>query len=353
MAKAKTNNKYQYFTKAIPLPDGRRKYIRAKTQEELDAKVAEMKALMSAGVDISNDMPFGEFTLKWFETYKRPYLRERSQNSIKYVVNQYILPPLGNCLPREITPMQIHAIMAGLSDKSNSLQAKVLAYLRDIFKAAEENGLLAKSPVSDRLKAGGKKTEEKRPLTPDEAKILLERVVNPRARTFLLLCLHTGARRGEALALRYEDIDFDKKIIHIRHNAIVEEGETVISDEMKTRAGRRDVPLSDDLERCLLEQRESSQSDFIFAMKDGRPLTKSAYRSMFRLIERELPDRHITAHILRHTYITRLFESGLDMKEVQYLAGHSTVDMTLSVYTHYDRASREAATAKKVRAALA
>ena len=162
MAKAKNNNKYQYFTKAIPLPDGRRKYIRAKTQEELDAKVAEMKALMSAGVDISNDMPFGEFTLKWFETYKRPYLRERSQNSIKYVVNQYILPPLGNCLPREITPMQIHAIMAGLSDKSNSLQAKVLAYLRDIFKAAEENGLLAKSPVSDRLKAGEKKTEEKR-----------------------------------------------------------------------------------------------------------------------------------------------------------------------------------------------
>ena len=73
---------------------------------------------------------------------------------------------------------------------------------------------------------------------------------------------------------------------------------------------------------------------------------------MWKLIERELPEAHVTAHILRHTYITRLFEAGLDIKEVQYLAGHSTVDMTLRVYTHYDRRSRGAQTAEKVRNAL-
>ena len=73
---------------------------------------------------------------------------------------------------------------------------------------------------------------------------------------------------------------------------------------------------------------------------------------MWRPIERELPDTHITAHILRQTYITRLFEAGLDIKEIQYLAGHSTMDMTLKVYTQYDRRSREAKTAEKVRDAL-
>ena len=87
-------------------------------------------------------------------------------------------------------------------------------------------------------------------------------------------------------------------------------------------------------------------------MENHKPLTKSSYRSMWRLIERELPSTHISAHILRHTYITRLFEAGLDMKEIQYLAGHSTMDMTLKVYTHYDRRSREAKTAEKVRNAL-
>ena len=81
-------------------------------------------------------------------------------------------------------------------------------------------------------------------------------------------------------------------------------------------------------------------------------MTLSSFRSMWKLIERELPEHHITAHLLRHTYITRLFEAGLDVKEIQYLAGHSTMDMTLSVYTHYDRKNREQQTAEKIRRAF-
>lgn len=57
-------------------------------------------------------------------------------------------------------------------------------------------------------------------------------------------------------------------------------------------------------------------------------------------------------YLLRHTYITRMFEAGLVIKEIQYLAGHSTVDMTLRVYTHYDQKSRRTKTAEKVREAL-
>lgn len=66
----------------------------------------------------------------------------------------------------------------------------------------------------------------------------------------------------------------------------------------------------------------------------------------------DLPDTHISAHILRHTYITSMFEAGLDIKEIQYLAEHSTVDMTLRVYTHYDQQARKAKTVEKVREAL-
>ncbi len=83
---------------------------------------------------------------------------------------------------------------------------------------------------------------------------------------------------------------------------------------------------------------------------DGR--RHFSYTSMWRPISRGLPEKYVTAHILRHTYITRLFEAGLDIKEIQYLAGHSSVDMTLRVYTHYDRASREQTTIEKVRAAM-
>ena len=113
--------KYEYLTKAITLPDGTRKYLRAKTQEELDDKVMKAQILVHSGVDICSEETFGHFAQMWYDIYKKPYLRENSLVAIKYVLNQHILPYLGNYRLRDITPMQIQALMARLSDKSNSL----------------------------------------------------------------------------------------------------------------------------------------------------------------------------------------------------------------------------------------
>lgn len=166
------------------------------------------------------------------------------------MLNLHILPAIVNYRLRDISPMQIQAIMASLSGKSHSLQSKVLSSLRSIFNVAQENGLVAKSPVSQMLKPTGKKAQEKKSLTPQESQLLLERVQNAKAKMW------------------------------------------------------------------LAAQRKISYSKYVIAMKDHKPLSKSAYRSMWRLVERELPGHHATAHILRHTYITRLFEAGLDIKEV-------------------------------------
>ena len=348
----KAKKKYEYLTKVLQMPDGTRKYIRAKTQEEPDNKVLEAQILMKAGVDICSEETFGHFAQLWFDIYKKPYLREKSQDAIKYVLNHQILPILGGYRLQDIGPMQIQALMAGLAGKSNSLQSKVLIHLRSIFTAAMENGLVSKSPVSSMLKPSGNRTEEKVALTPEESALLLDKVKDVRARTFLLIALHTGMRRGEIIGLLWEDIDFEKKVIHVRHNAIIKEKATTISSDLKTKAGKRDIPLSEELEQWLTDRERNTHSKYVFAMKNHKPMTLSSYKSMWRHIEKELPDAHVSAHILRHTYITRMFEAGLDIKEVQYLAGHSTVDMTLRVYTHYDQRSRRNKTAEKVREAL-
>lgn len=353
MATKTVNSKtYQYVRKSIMLPNGERKDLYARTQEELDDKVMEVRILTHSGVDVCSEETFGHFAQMWYDVYKKPYLRDKSQEMVKYILNQHILPVIGGYRLQDITPMQIQAIMSGLVGKSSSLQSKVLINLRSIFKAAQENGLIVRSPVSSMLKPGGKKTEEKVALTPQECEKLIERVRNPRAKTFLLIALNTGMRRGEILALKWDDVDFKKKIIHVRRNAVLLRGGTKLSDELKTKAGRRDIPLTEALEDHLKAAKKYASSQYILAMQNHQPMTDSSYKSMWRLIERELPERHITAHILRHTYITRLFEAGLDIKEIQYLAGHSSVDMTLRVYTHYDRASREQTTIEKVRAAL-
>lgn len=318
----KAKKKYTYLTKAIQLPDGTRKYIRGKDQKELEEKVLKAQIMVNAGVDICSEETFGHFAQMWYDIYKKPYLRENSQNAIKYVMNQHILPYSGGYRLRDISPMQIQSIMAALSDKSNSLQSKVLIALRSIFKAAQESDLL------------------------------LQRVKNDRAYTFLLIALQTGMRRGEIVGLQWSDIDFESRMIRVRHNAVLGRYETTVSELMKTKAGRRDIPMSNKVEAWLCKQRGRSSSKFVLSLKNKKVMTLSAFRSMWKLIERELPETHITAHILRHTYITRLFEAGLDVKEIQYLAGHSTMDMTLSVYTHYDRKNREQQTAEKVRRAF-
>ena len=353
MATKTVNSKtYQYVRKSILLPNGERKDLYARTQEELDDKVMEVRILTHSGVDVCSEETFGHFAQMWYDVYKKPYLRDKSQEMVKYILNQHILPVIGGYRLQDITPMQIQAIMSGLVGKSNSLQSKVLINLRSIFKAAQENGLIVRSPVSSMLKPGGKKTQEKTALTPQECEKLIERVRNPRAKTFLLIALNTGMRRGEILALKWDDVDFEKKLIHVRRNAVLMRGGTKLSDELKTKAGRRDIPLTETLEAHLLVEKKRTHSQYILAMQNRQPMTDSSYKSMWRLIERELPEKHVTAHILRHTYITRLFEAGLDIKEIQYLAGHSSVDMTLRVYTHYDRASREQTTIEKVRAAM-
>lgn len=159
-------------------------------------------------------------------------------------------------------------------------------------------------------------------------------------------------RQGEIIDLTWEDIDFQEKIIHVRHNAIIKEKTTTISDDLKTKAGRRDIPMSEELEYWLAERKSKSRSKLVFTMKDGKPMTQSSYKSMWDHIRTELPDTRISAHILHHTYVTRMFEAGLDIKEIQYLAGHSAMDMTLRVYTHYDQQSRKAKTVEKVQEAL-
>lgn len=91
---SKTKKKYTDFTKAVLMPDGTRKYIRAKTREELDEKVLQAQILVKSGVDICSEETFGHFAQMWFDIYKKPYLREKNQDAIKYVLNHQNCPCL-------------------------------------------------------------------------------------------------------------------------------------------------------------------------------------------------------------------------------------------------------------------
>lgn len=359
------------YTKTITTPTGKRKYIRAATKEELERKYQQAKLEIGAGVDITDATTFGEFAQLWFNTYKRPNLRENSKADCLYILNNHILPSLSAMRMRDIKPVHIRGVMSNLAGYSRSVQGKAVQILRSIFNAAVENHLIMRSPVSSALKAGGETAKEKVPLTPEQSQRLLDATAGTRAYPAVAIMLGAGLRKEEAIGLMWEDVDLESGYIHVRHAKTFCHGRGQVTDQLKSKAAYRDIPLPVWLTQILSDERAKSKSPFVLAMRNGESLSASAYDRLWGIIKTRTTtdpnllgkptsprhpntvyalDFHVHAHLLRHTCITRWLEAGFDLKEVQYLSGHSTPDMTLRVYAHYDQRVRLENTASKIRA---
>jgi integrase len=343
----------KYYTKTLTLPNGKRKYIRGKTAAEVSRKLEEAKRQIQQGIDISDNTTVVELAQLWFDTFKKPHLRESSQDTLRSAVNLYILPKLGAMRVRDVKPIHIQAVMTAISDKSHSVQSLVLSTMKAIFRLAVDNNIVAKVPITSDTKAGGRPSAPVVPLSRKQTEVLLKEVAGTRANLFVLLALYAGLRRGEAMGLKWEDIDFEIGTLHVQRSVVFTDDhpEGVINSALKTPAANRVIPLPLPVLSALATAQKSSKSEFVLSMKDGRHLTEGSFLTLWYGVNKPNPGFSIHPHQLRHTCITRWFEAGLDLKEVQYLAGHSTVQMTLSTYTHYDRESRAEETAEKIRAA--
>ena len=360
----------RYHRKTLNLPNGKRIDIYAKSRAELDEKVLEAKMSLRLGVDLSADTTFGDYALMWFNTYKKPYLRPSSQQILTTVLNNHIFPYIAHLPIKNIIAINIQQIMNAADCKSKSLNNKILTTLRAVFDSAVDNNIIPKSPVPIRLRAGGKSTDEKEALSSEQEQILLKALEGTgQTYLFVLMGLKTGLRRGELLGLMWDAIDLDKGEIKVFRNLVISNGKVFLEDTTKTKSGIRTVPIPPQLLEELKAERAKTNSLFVFHKQNGEMMSHTAFKNLWQKVEsrrmnlstekksnrglqiNRIINFDVTPHILRHTYITRLFEAGLDIKEVQYLAGHSDVAMTLKIYTHYSE-SRKTDTFAKVREAL-
>ena len=173
---------------------------------------------------------------------------------------------------------------------------------------------------------------------------------------FPFMLLYTGLRRGELLALRWEDIDREKKLIRVER-AVYFAGNTPQIKEPKTEAGKRSVVLLDALRDALPEP----GTGYIFGGE--KPLTKIQVRKRWlnwcrdaglatgtttrkdgkngRVYESTTWEADITPHQLRHAFATILFDAGIDVKDAQEILGHSSIQVTRDIYTHIRQQRRE------------
>ncbi len=228
----------------------------------------------------------------------------------------------------------------------------ILSILRGVLDTAVEDKIILSSPVSPKLKAKGTPTKEVPPLTPEQETALLQAAEGTLVYPFVFTLLRTGMRRGEITGLMWKDIDFDAEVIHVQRHIVADRsGAPIIVEGAKTDAGVRDIPMPDDLKAFLKARRAQARSVYVFPNSKGKICSASALTSLWDTLDNRA-GFHTHPHQLRHTYITKLFEAGLDIKQVQYVAGHSDPNITLKTYTHYRDSVRRANTIQQVKAAF-
>ena len=341
------------YTVTLTLPNGKRKYFRGKTRKEAEKKRDEAKLSIAMGVDIGNDMTVKELATIWLKEYKEGDVRDSSYLNLKWVIDCHIIPGIGNLKVREVRPVHIKHYMNGKEDLAKSTQRIILRVTKAIFNLAAENEIILRSPCVSSIKPKGEETKEKVPLTPEQADMLRSEAKGTAIYFFVLLGLVTGMRRGELLGLQWNDIDFDDGTISVQRTIAPtrENPRGELCYDLKTESARRTIPLPWSVVEELRTEMSGSKSVYIVHDAHGNHLTFSSLEYHWKKLTERLPF-YVTPHLMRHTRVTRWFEQGLDIKEVQYLAGHADPEVTLGVYTHYQTEVRMQKTADKLRAIL-
>ena len=288
---------------------------------------------------------------QWFQDYCVGHLEKTTLASYRDKIDHYIVPVIGDIPIGRLTGQEVQQWINQITERSPASGRRIspksvrnaLLVLRPALEMAFDLHLIRENPAARVVLP--KRTRFKPTIYADEDIQKLLTVAHGTDLYFpLLLDLFTGMRRGELIALRWEDIDFESKKLHVRHSIVAVQGVPEMKGP-KTEAGKRDIALSDKIIQLLLQRRqEFPNTEYVVCQPDGKPYTPDAFSRKFqRFLQRNhLP--HIRLHDIRHASATMMIEHGVDIKTVQSRLGHSDISTTLNIYSHMtEKMNRNAA----------
>jgi integrase len=197
-----------------------------------------------------------------------------------------------------------------------------------------------------------KEDDDKNFYDKEELKVFLsmaEKLPNKRAYVYFRLLAFTGMRNGEALALKWSDVDIVNKTLNI-NKGVSRKATGLYVHTPKTPSSIRRISLDDKTIEVLMdfmEETNSEKDDLIFRNENNELLTQSKSRKWLILTQNKIDEerkenmKRITVHGFRHTHASLLFEAGASIKDVQVRLGHSDIQTTMDVYTHVSKAAKE------------
>ena len=291
-------------------------------------------------------MKYGEWLTEWLNNYVRISAKHRTIERYSEIINNHLIPSVGDIELQELTPIILQKYIsellkcgnkrtgAGLSSSAvNSIITVVQNSLHTAYNLRYINDM-----VGDKLKRPKAVEKQIECFSVAEQK-QIEQAVRDGEKPYMLgvlICLYTGLRIGELLALEWSDIDFSNgtlmvdKTCHYGVNLNGQFGRIV--DTPKTETSIRLIPLPKQL-IPLMKEHKKIPSKLVIS-KNGEGISNRTYQRNFESLLKSLNLKHRGFHALRHTFATRALECGMDVKTLSELLGHKSPAVTLKKYAH-------------------
>lgn len=333
------------------------------TKKDAEKELRRLLAEVDAGLVVDTARgTVADHLIKWLQMMEGK-VKPTTLEGLRIVVNAHLIPHLGQHKLESLKPTDVRDFIITLQTQGNRAkgkQGKPLAgitvhrigkALKQALEDAVEMGVLARNPARVRLPSP--KAGTKRVLTEAEITRVMAETRRSYLHTMILLGLTTGARRGEILALRWQDVNRETGEVTIQRN-LIEVGGAITCDTPKTRAGRRTVFLPEFARQALIRHRGEQaarrlaigtlwqENDLVVCADDGHPVRPGAASVRMKQMMDRLGLPGVTLHGLRHSFASLAIKNGANLKTLQTIMGHESVNITVGLYGHLLGGEQEA-----------
>ena len=300
---------------------GKQYLVHGNTVTETQKAMNELRYKLEHGAFVEKKkVVLSEWFITWMEQYKKNRVKAGTYYNYKKYFDSMIKGRLGDKKVSDIRGEHIQRFYNELEKEGYALSSIKIV-------SAILNGCMQQA------------------MTKEQQALFMEYAKDSYLYNLFAVMLRTGMRNGEIRGLKYSDVDKKKNVIHVQRTLKYIEGQGYFEDTPKTRTSKRDIPLTADLVVLLDEQRSywgfkvERLDRYLFCNEKGEPLSRDRLQAEIdRIVKRIQTDGHdfprITPHIFRHTFATRAIEAGMPPQVLKTILGHSSLAMTMDLYSH-------------------